>query len=145
MSFNKLIYDDDTYSFLLKKNDDILDYVLNTDKHYREQPCRIERGVVGGNDVSNIVGNLVDLESDLRGITRLYSLSPTNKYTSSCAFTDLNNCKPDNIVIKGSPKTKKRIIDTNLLDLNSCSLINYNPRLGPVNIEVPSCKNKNSN
>jgi hypothetical protein len=141
MSFNRLFYDTDTYSHLLKENDSILDYVLKPDKHYREKNCRIERGVVGGNNVSQISGNLVDLESDLFGITRLASLAPTSKYSSNCAFTDLNHCTPDNILIKGSPKTQKRVINTNLNNLNTCSLINYKPRLGPVKIEVPSCKN----
>jgi hypothetical protein len=145
MSFNRLIYDTDTYSHLLKENDGVLDYVLKPDKHYRKKNCRIERGIVGGNDVSKISGNLVDLESDLFGITRLSSLAPTNQYSSNCAFTDLNNCKADNILIRGSPKTQKRVIDTNLNNMNSCSLINYKPRLGPVSIEVPSCSNQNYN
>ncbi len=43
-------------------------------------PKRHELGLVGGNNVSVIAGNMTDLESDLRGITRINTFAPWRKY-----------------------------------------------------------------
>lgn len=43
-------------------------------------PKRHELGMVGGNNVSVIAGNMTDLESDLRGITRINTFAPWRKY-----------------------------------------------------------------
>ncbi len=43
-------------------------------------PRRHELGLVGGNNVSQIAGNMIDLESDLRGITRINTFAPWRKY-----------------------------------------------------------------
>ena len=45
--------------------------------------CRIEFGTVGGNGVSLYTGNLVDLESDLRGQTRVTSMCQASLYNPS--------------------------------------------------------------
>ncbi len=44
------------------------------------EPKRHELGLVGGNNVTLIAGNMVDLESDLRGITRPNTFAPWRKY-----------------------------------------------------------------
>jgi hypothetical protein len=44
------------------------------------QPQRHILGLVGGNDVSPIKGNLVDLESDLRGINLPNTFAPWKQY-----------------------------------------------------------------
>jgi hypothetical protein len=44
------------------------------------EPRRHELGLVGGNNVSQIAGNMIDLESDLRGITRPLTFAPWKKY-----------------------------------------------------------------
>jgi len=43
-------------------------------------PKRHILGIVGGNEVSPIKGNLVDMESDLRGITIPISFAPWRQY-----------------------------------------------------------------
>ncbi len=43
-------------------------------------PKRHELGLVAGNNVSVISGNMMDLESDLRGITRPNTFAPWRKY-----------------------------------------------------------------
>ncbi|NBT46927.1 MAG: hypothetical protein EBT07_03785 [Actinobacteria bacterium] len=48
--------------------------------------CRNALGLVGGSEVSNINGNLVDLESDLFGITRAQSKCIARQYIPSCAL-----------------------------------------------------------
>jgi hypothetical protein len=48
--------------------------------------CRNALGLVGGAEVSNIEGNLVDLESDLLGITRVQSKCIARQYQPACAL-----------------------------------------------------------
>jgi len=53
-------------------------------KYYHPNPSRNALGLVGGNDVSIASGNLVDVESDLRGTTRDLSNAPSKKYQPYC-------------------------------------------------------------
>ena len=53
-------------------------------KFYHPNAARNALGLVGGNDVSVVSGNIVDLESDLRGITRTLSKAPSRQYQPSC-------------------------------------------------------------
>lgn len=46
--------------------------------------CRNALGLVGGSEVSNISGSIVDLESDLMGITRVQSKCIARKYLPAC-------------------------------------------------------------
>ena len=80
MSSNRLIYDECAYKKTLQQSTDPLEYVLYTGKYENTAKCRVELGSVGGNGVSLFNGNLVDLESDLRGQTRQASQCPTKKY-----------------------------------------------------------------
>ena len=79
MSSNRLSYDSCAYQKSLQESMSPLDYMLYTGKYDNCAKCRIEFGVVGGNNVSLFSGNLVDLESELRGQTRQASLCPTNE------------------------------------------------------------------
>jgi hypothetical protein len=60
-------------------------YDLFWQQHTHAKPSRHMLGVVGGNEVSPIKGNLVDLESDLRGITRLNTFCPSRQYQPPAA------------------------------------------------------------
>ena len=51
-----------------EKEDDPQHYDFLTSQFVNPSPQRHILGIVGGNDVSLIKGNMVDLESDLRGI-----------------------------------------------------------------------------
>lgn len=84
MSSNRLIYDECAYKKSLQQSTDPLEYALYTGKFENTAKCRIELGSVGGNGVSLFNGNLVDLESDLRGQTRKASLCPCTKYDPKC-------------------------------------------------------------
>lgn len=55
-------------------------------KYYHTNPSRNALGLFGGNEVTQITGNLVDLESDLRGVTRDLSKVPARQYQPSCAL-----------------------------------------------------------
>jgi len=55
-------------------------------KFEHPEKCRNALGLVGGSDVSNISGNLVDLESDLLGITRVQTKCTARQYKPQCAL-----------------------------------------------------------
>lgn len=80
MSSNRLCYDSCAYQTKLQQSTSPLDYALYAGKFENVGKCRIEFGTVGGNAVSLYAGNLVDLESDLRGQTRLNSQCPATKF-----------------------------------------------------------------
>ena len=80
MSSNRLSYDSCAYQKSLQQSTSPLDYMLYNGKYENSAKCRIEFGVVGGNGVSLFSGNLVDLESDLRGQTRIASNCPSTMY-----------------------------------------------------------------
>jgi hypothetical protein len=53
-------------------------------KFTHPKQCRNALGLVGGSEVSNISGNVVDLESDLLGITRSQSKCVARQYAPAC-------------------------------------------------------------
>jgi len=61
-------------------------YTQIPQKFYHPNASRNALGLVGGNDVSVASGNLVDIESDLRGTTRDLSNAPSKKYQPTCVL-----------------------------------------------------------
>ena len=59
-------------------------YTQMPQKYENPNKCRNELGLVGGTEVSNISGNMVDLESDLLGITRVQSKCIARQYQPAC-------------------------------------------------------------
>ena len=59
-------------------------YSMIPQKYYHSNQGRNALGLIGGNEVTQITGNLVDLESDLRNITRDLSKVPVRQYQPSC-------------------------------------------------------------
>jgi hypothetical protein len=145
MSSNRLSYDTCEYKQRLNESVGPLQYILNPMRFENCNKCRMDLGVVGGTGVSNIKGNLVDLETDLFGITRKASLCPTNQYHSVCANGDLNNCNPSPIQIKGSGCGLPRTIDTTPQHLPSCQMIRYKPTPLPPALNLNSCPAPNPN
>ena len=139
MSFNRLIYDDCSYAQELSQTTSILSYQLDPNRYYNCNPCRNTLGLVGGNNVSIAKnGNLVDIESDLKGIRPL-SKCPELKYINPCPSGDMNTCQPKYIKIRGTPTTKERVIDTTLPHLPSCQMIRYKPIPLPPAMRMPTC------
>lgn len=83
MSFARIAYDTCTYAQKLNENVSHLDYTLDTNKNYHCGECRNELGLLGGNNVSRVDGNMVDLESNLFGIDRTTSRCARMKYLPS--------------------------------------------------------------
>ena len=141
MSSNRLIYDTCAYKHELSQSVGPLQYVLNPIKYENCNKCRMELGIVGGTAVSHIKGNLVDLETDLRGQTRRNTRCPTKLYQNPCPTGDMNNCHPSNINIRGDPSQTQRDINTQMLHLPSCQMIRYRPTPLPPQMNMPSCPN----
>tara|TARA_Y100000389_G_scaffold198299_2_gene234571 strand:+ start:1057 stop:1365 length:309 start_codon:yes stop_codon:yes gene_type:complete len=91
----------------------------------------MELGIVGGNNVSQVKGNLVDLENDLRGQTRLNTRCPAKKNT----WQDNNN----KINVPGELCKKDLNIDTDKVHLPPCQMIRYEPVPLPPALDFPNC------
>lgn len=113
-----------------KRRSGTIQYLLDPVKYENYNKCRHELGLVGGANVSHIKGNLVDLESDLKGQTRRNSL---------CSLKKFQPCNDNFIEITSNETNKKRTIDTNLIHLQSCQMINYKPVMLPQDIVKPKC------
>jgi len=111
MSFTNLIYDKCASQQYYNQSTSQGVYQLYSGKFINEKECMINSGIVAGNDVSLYKGNLVDLESDMRGLTRNNSLCPANKFQ----FNKQEKPFYDN--------------DPNLVHKNICEMFCYRPRL----------------
>jgi hypothetical protein len=81
MTSNRLGADATTYRRQLAESANILDWVLDQAAHENAHKCRHELGLVGGTAVSHVQGNLVDLDSELRGQTRFLSKCAARQHT----------------------------------------------------------------
>lgn len=127
MSSNRLIYDTCAYKHDLVQSVGPLEYMLNPIKFENANKCRMELGLIGGSAVSHVKGNLVDLETDLRGQTRRTTKCPSKLYQNPCPQGDINACNPGPIHIPGDASQTERTIDTTMLHLPSCQMIRYKP------------------
>lgn len=129
MSYNHLNYDSCTYTRSLKENVGILSYVLSPYRFEHQQKCRHELGLVGGTAVSHIQGDLVDLDSELRGQTR---------YLTKC---DKNKAQPleYNSVIRND---KTDPLDINKKHLPACQMISYRSVPLPPPMKFAGCSSK---
>jgi len=130
MSSNRLKFDTCAYKNDLNQSVGPLSYMLNPIKYENCNKCRMELGIVGGTAVSHIKGNLVDLENDLRGQTRMSSLCPDKLY-----HPQTNNV----IHTEGNGSSSGKTIDTNLIHLPSCQMIKYKPVSLPPPMKHEQC------
>lgn len=145
MAFTRQLYD----SCATKKRTDegtgVLSYLMDPNKFYNCNPCRIQLGTVGGNNVSLYEGNMVDLESDLSGRTRVASHCPSNHFLPGTIVQgkDVNSCTPD-CGMDGLPCGKAECRKEKLLHLPECNLVNYKKRPDTIGYELnyPPCSSK---
>lgn len=123
MSFNRPSYDSCTYTRNLRENVGILSYVLSPYRFEHQEKCRHELGLVGGTAVSHVQGNMVDLESELRGQTR---------FLTKCTK---NAAKP----LDGQPirNDKTEPIPIEKKHLPGCQMISYRA------VPLPNAQNMN--
>jgi hypothetical protein len=77
---NRLTYDQCAYMKKLGESVAPINYMLDPVRYENCNQCRIGVGIVGGTAVSHVMGNMVDLENDLRGANRPNTHCPTYKY-----------------------------------------------------------------
>jgi len=126
MSWNRLNYDVCSYRNQLAQEVGEFAYVIDPIRYDHPHKRAISFGIVAGNDVS-IVKNMVDLESDLKGQTRLASKCPTLYYQNPCPSGDMNTCKPKQVVIRGNPANMGRVVDTTLYHLPPAQMFRFTP------------------
>jgi len=118
MSFNRLAYDDCEYKKRLDESVNPLSYILNPIKYENCEKCRHELGLVSGPAVSHVEGDLVLLESELRGITRRASRCPSAQFQPSAGEV---------ITLQGSACGAPQQLSTKMLHLPPCQMIRYAP------------------
>jgi hypothetical protein len=119
-------YDSCTYTRNLKESVGILSYILSPYRYENENKCRHELGLVAGSAVSHVRGNLVDLESELRGQTR---------YLTKCAHRAAQPLE------EGKPimNDKTDPIDIRMNHLKACQMISYKNVPLPPSMETYKC------
>ena len=116
-------------------------YTQIPQKFYHPNASRNALGLFGGNDVSVASGNLVDVESDLRGTTRDLSNCPSRKFQSSAACSPATNeplnghslqlapiqggCPPQQIVFTDRATGKVRAVSTAPRHLPTTQYVSY--------------------
>lgn len=133
MSFNRLSYDTCAYKQDLSESVSQLSYLLDPIKFEHCQKCRHEIGLVGGTNVGVVSGNLVDLENELFGINRPNTQCPSYKFIP----------RSDNVV-QGKEYIKPvqhPEVDTNILQLRPCQMIDYKEVPHPPPMNLFSCPN----
>jgi len=130
MSSNRLLYDKCAYKQRLDESVDPLSYMLNPIKYENCNKCRVDKGVVGGTNVSHIRGSLVDLENDLRGQTRSLSQCSSKKFAPS------NN---NNIVYKGPSSNSVTEVDTALQHLPTCQMFEFPAQVPNPKLKLDPC------
>jgi len=139
MSFNRLKYDTCAYKHELAESVGTLSWILDPNRYENCGKCRMEFGIVGGTAVSQASGNLVDVESDLMGTTRLQTKCPTLQYINPCPTSNMNECQPRKILIRSTPNTQGRVVDLTPKHLSSCQMIRYKPVPLPPPMEPVRC------
>ena len=129
MASTRLSSDTCAYKTKITASTAPLNYALYTGKFENCAKCRVELGIVGGNNVSLFSGNLVDLESDLRGQTRQASLCPSMKYSPKCA-PNRNNA--NGLPCDGSKQYP-------LVHQPSCQMFRYPKAPQPPPMKVQTC------
>ena len=131
MSFTRLQYDTCEFKQELSDNVSVLGYLMDPVKYNHCTPCRSELGLVGGNNVSQAKGNLVDLENDLFGI---------NRGNSRCASTRFLPRADGFVQGKDLYKqTEFPLVDTTPKHLQSCQFFELSSTPAPPTMQPFSC------
>lgn len=130
MSFSNLKYDKCQYLADVRQSIGTANWVLDPNRFESTNKCYNQFGLVGGTAVSHAKGNLVDVESDLRGTTRINSKCPTMKYMNPCPNAQsINFCHQKQIVIPQTPNQQGRTVDLAPQHLKPCQMVQYKNKL----------------
>ena len=109
-------------------------------KFEHPEKCRNALGLVGGSEVSNISGNMVDLESDLLGITRVQSKCIARQYQPACALGGAG-CPdvPPSFSFRDKATGEARMVNTEPRNLPTCQMVTL-PGVGaPQPLKTGTC------
>lgn len=123
-----------------QQSQDMFSYTQMPVKFENPSKCRNALGLVGGAEVSNINGSMVDLESELRGITRAQSKCISRQYQPACPLGG-QNCPdtPAPIHLTDKSTGQGYTIDTSLSPLPTCQMNTYPGVPMPQKLSVNSC------
>ena len=124
---------DDPFTLLkhpFEKSENPQTYVENVYTYVSKTPARHVLGLIGGNEVSLPKGNMVDVESDLRGLNIPLTYCPSREYQPPPS-------KQSEIFRKNTKGTVK--IDVRPRHLPSIQMWSYAPTLAPVPMNVVQC------
>ena len=145
--FSRLNADQCEYTEKVKQSTSILTHQLDPVRYYNCNQCRITEGIIGGNAVSVFTGNLVDLESDLRGQTRRASKCPKDLFVAGTNIQNKSHGNCPDICEHGEKSgecLQKKCIKS-LKHLKECKLIDYGQRINTtginLDINLNECKN----
>lgn len=110
---NRNSYDACVYQQTLNQSVSPISYIMDTDKYVNNNKCRMELGIVGGTAVSHVRGNMVDLESDLRGQSNKSSSCAKSRYVPSSV------CGGEPSQIQPIPQPSQH--------LSPCQMVNFGP------------------
>ena len=104
------------------------------------EKCRNALGLVGGSEVSNINGNIVDLESDLLGITRVQSKCIARQYAPACPLGG-PGCPDTPAPFSFTDKStgEVRTVDTTPRNLPTCQMNTYPGVPAPQPLRTNTC------
>lgn len=102
-------------------------YTMIPDKFYNNKPCRNALGLVGGNDVSVVNAPMVDVESDLYGITRPNTKCNFRQYNPECALGGETACpnNPNSIKYYTKDTNQLRTLSAQPTHLPTCQMNSY--------------------
>ena len=132
MAFSRLKYDSCDYRQTLMQNSGVLEWTLDPMRYVNQNRCRHQLGLQGGTNVSHVSGNLVDLESTLKGIDRDASRCPSMQY----APRDDNKTHGAVVYRTHCPA----VIDTTPLHLPECQFIAHQAVPGPATPSPYKCE-----
>lgn len=123
-----------------QQNTGMFAYTQIPSKFEHPEKCRNALGLVGGSEVSNISGNLVDLESDLLGITRAQSKCIARQYAPACAL-GADGCPdvPASFSFKDKATGEVRMVNTKPRNLPTCQMNTLPGVSAPQPLKTQTC------
>lgn len=109
------------------KSEKRMGYTQIPEKFYHPKPARNALGLVGGNAVSIIDGPMVDLESDLRGITRATTKCNARQWNPECPLGGDEPCGdwPSGITYLTKDTLEKRNIPLRPIHMPTIQMNSY--------------------
>lgn len=124
MASSRLSYDECAYKTHLRQSVSPIDFFMDINRYQHERTCRPERpasetGLVGGMNVSLTRGNQIDLDSDMKGITRNGSACPDRQFVGGPMWT--GDALPTGKYVEGvTGRAGVASIDVRKSDLPAC-------------------------